>query len=105
MNVEVIVQNILNLLVIAIIMEAAIMALFSMSSMQDIGSKRPVEATRDGIIIIASFILCYKVDILRVFVNSGLRLPVLIDIIISALVLTRLTNFVRAFMSRFKKED
>jgi len=105
MSVEVIVQNILNLLVMAIIMEAAIMALFSMSSMHDMGSKRPVEATRDGLIIVVSFILCYKVNILRVFANSGLHLPVLIDIIISALMLTRLTNFVRVFMSRFKKED
>ncbi len=105
MNIEVLIQNIINLFVVAIIIEAAVMALFSMSSLRDVGSKRPVVATRDGIIIIVSFLLCYKVDVLSVFRKTGVSLPNLIDVIISALVLARMTNFVNNFMSRMRRED
>jgi len=105
MNIEVLIQNIINLFVVAIIIEAAVMALFSMSSLWDMGSKRPVVATRDGIIIIVSFLLCYKVEVLSVFRKTGMNLPAMIDVIISALVLARMTNFVNSFMSRMRRED
>ncbi len=105
MKVEILIENIINLFVVAIVIEAAVMSIFSISSMRDIGSKRPVEATRDGLIVLVAFFLCYSVDILSVFRNTGVKLPRLFDIIISALVLTRLTNFVWTFMSRFKRED
>lgn len=105
MNIEVLIQNIINLFVVAIIIEAAVMALFSMSSLRDMGSKRPVVATRDGIIIIVSFLLCYKVEVLSVFRKTGMNLPAMIDVIISALVLARMTNFVNSFMSRMRRED
>ena len=105
MNIEVLVQNIINLFVVSIIIEAAVMALFSMSSLRDVGSRRPVVATRDGIIIIVSFLLCYKVEVLSVFRKTGMALPVLIDVIIIALVLARMTNFVNSFMSRLRRED
>lgn len=105
MNLEAIITNLITLFVIAIIMDAAVMAVFSMSSLRDIGRKRPIEATRDGLILILSFFLCYKVEALSIFRGTGIKLPHLLDVVISALVLTRLTGFVWNFMSRFKRED
>jgi hypothetical protein len=105
MNIDVLLQNIVSLFVIAVIIEAAVMAVFSMSSLREIGSKRPVEATRDGLILILSFFICYKIETFSVFKGTGIAIPRLMDVIISALVLMRLTNFVWHFMSRFRRED
>ncbi len=105
MNVEALIQNLITLFVIAIIMESAVMAIFSMSSMRSVSARRPFEATRDGLIIILSFFLCYKVDVLSVFKGTGIAIPRLLDIAISALVLMRMTNFVWNFMSRLKVEE
>jgi hypothetical protein len=105
MNIEALIQNIITLFVVAIIMEAAIMAIFSLSSVRMVRAKRPLDATRDGLIIILSFFLSYKVEILSVFRKTGIALPRLLDIVITALVLARLTNLVWNFMSRMKGEE
>ena len=105
MNGDVLLQNIINIFIISIILEASIMAVFSMSALKNFESTRPMEATRDAIIIIVSFLLCYKVDMLRVFLGTGMKIPNIIDIIISSLVMARMTNFILTVMSRFKGED
>jgi hypothetical protein len=104
MNGDVLIQNIINIFIISIILEAAIMAVFSMSALRDLESSRPFEATRDALIIIVAFFLCYKVEILRVFRGTGINVPRILDIVISALVLTRMSNFIRQLMSRLKRE-
>ena len=104
MNGDVLIQNIINLFVMAIILEAAIMAIFSMSAFRDMKMTRAVEATRDVIVLLAAFFLCYKVDVLHVFRGTGLKIPVLFDIIISTLVLTRMTNFVRQVFNRLRQD-
>ncbi len=103
MNGDVLIQNIINIFVISIILEAAVMAIFSMSALRDLESSRPVEATRDAIIILVAFFLCYKVEVLRIFRGTGLDFPRILDVIISALVLTRMSNFIRQLMARFKQ--
>jgi hypothetical protein len=103
MNGDVLIQNVINIFIISIILEAAVMAVFSMSALRDLDSSRPIEATRDAIIIIVAFFLCYKVDILRIFRGTGIAVPHILDVIISALVLTRMSNFIRQVMTRFKK--
>jgi hypothetical protein len=105
MNGDMLIRNIINIFVIAIILEASIMAIFSMSVIRGLDTSRPVEASRDAIILIIAFFMCYKVEALRVFIGTGLKFPTILDIIISALVLTRMTNFIRQMMSRFKSED
>ncbi len=102
MNIEALIQNVINLFVIAIILEAAIMAIFKMRSLSAMESSRAFEASRDGIIIIICLFLCYKVGVLRLFKGTGIVLPRLIDIVISALVLARMTSFVGGFMSKMK---
>lgn len=103
MNGDVLIQNVINIFIISIILEAAVMAVFSMSALRDLESSRPIEATRDAIIIIVAFFLCYKVDILRIFRGTGIAVPRILDVVISALVLTRMSNFIRQLMNRFKK--
>lgn len=104
MNGDVLIQNILNIFVISIIIESAVMAIFSMSSLKEIEANRPFEATRDALIIIIAFFLCYKVDLLRIFRGTKINVPRILDIIISALVLTRMANFVRQMMARLKRD-
>jgi len=104
MNLEALIQNVINLFVIAIILEAAIMAVFRMPSLRGVNSSRPAEATRDGIIIVISLLLCYKVGVLRLFRGTGIDFPRLVDVIISALVLARMTTFISGFVSRVKGE-
>jgi len=105
MNGDVLLQNIFSVFIIAIILEAAVMALFNLSALKGLDRNRAIEATRDGIIIIVAFFLCWKVDILRIFRGTGMNMPWMVDVIISGLVLARMTNFVRQVMSRFKAED
>lgn len=102
MNGDVLIQNIINIFIVAIIMEAAVMAVFSMGSLKDLGDTRPFEATRDVIIILLAFFICWKVGILRIFRNTGINLPKILDVVISALVLARMANFIRQLMDRIK---
>ncbi len=76
-----------------------------MSSLREVGAKSLSLRPGDGIIIIVSFLLCYKVEVLSVFRKTGMTLPNLIDVLISALVLARMTNFVNNFMSRMRRDD
>ncbi len=102
MNADILFQNIFTLFMIAIILEAAIMAIFSMTSMKQVNNNIAIDAARDALVVILAFILCYKVDILTVFKGTGVKLPAMLDTIISALVLTRLTNFIRGFLGKLR---
>jgi hypothetical protein len=105
MNAEVLVQNIFNLFVVAIILEASVMALFSMSAFKMLNRNTAVDSARDVIILLIALVLCYKVEMLTVFTKTGIDMPKMIDTIISALVLTRMTNLVLTFFSRIKVES
>jgi hypothetical protein len=101
---EILLQNVVNLFIIAVILEAAIMAIFTIEALKDMQPTRAIEATRDILVILVSLFICYKVDALRIFKDTGLKLPFVADTIISALVLARITNFIRQITSRFKQE-
>jgi hypothetical protein len=100
---EILIQNIVNLFIISIVLYAAIMAIFSISTLKALSSLRSVEATRDLLVILVSLLICYKVDALRIFKGTGINLPYMLDIVISALVLASMINFIRQFMSRLKQ--
>jgi len=105
MNGEVLIQNVFNLFVIAIILESSIMAIFSMTALKEFDQSKPVETARDALILILAFVLCYKVTLLTIFRGTGIKLPYILDTVISALVLTRMTNFIKDFFSRIKLSD
>jgi hypothetical protein len=101
---EMLLQNVLNLFIISIVLNAAVMAIFSMSSLKKLSSSRSVEATRDLIILLLSLFVCYEVDILRIFKGTGINVPFILDTVISALVLSTMINFVRQLMARLKQD-
>ncbi len=101
---EILLMNVVNLFIISVVLNAAIMALFSMSAFKKLPSTRPVEATRDVVAILLSLFICYKVNVLRIFRGTGIDIPVLLDVILSGLVLTSMINFIRQFMSRMKQD-
>ncbi len=102
MNGEMMLQNVFYLFIIAIILEASVMAVFSMSVMKKLSDRTPVEAARDALILILAFVLCYKVKLLTIFRGTGIKLPYLLDTLISGLVLARMTYFIREYLSKFK---
>ncbi len=104
MNGELLVQNVFNLFIIAIIIEAAVMAIFQISAMKDLETTTPFQTARDALILILAAVLCYKVPLLTLFKGTGIKLPYLLDTAVSALVLTRMTYFIRDFFSRIKIE-
>ncbi|HON78540.1 MAG TPA: hypothetical protein PK544_08635 [Spirochaetota bacterium] len=105
MNGDILLQNLINIFIISIILEAAVMAVFSVSALRGMSTNRAVESTRDIIILLVAFFLCFKVQDLRIFVRTGLDIPKMLDIVISSLVLTRMTMFVRTILSRMKGEE
>ncbi|HOO70968.1 MAG TPA: hypothetical protein PK926_04325 [Spirochaetota bacterium] len=105
MNGEVLIQNVFNLFIVAIILEASIMAIFSLTAFKRLESTQPLQMARDALILILAAVLCYKVDILTLFRGTGIKLPYILDTVISALVLTRMTNFISDFLSRIRISD
>ncbi len=102
MKVDLLIQNLFNLFVLAIIIEAAASAIFSMTALKDLRETRPVAMARDVIVLIVAVFLCYKVKLLTIFGGSGIKLPYLLDTAISALVLTSLANFIRNLVSKMR---
>jgi hypothetical protein len=101
---EILLLNIVNLFIISIVLYAAVMGIFSMSALKRMSAIRAIETTRDVIVILLSLFLCYKVDVLRIFRGTGIKIPYLLDTILSALVLTTFFNFIRRFMSTMRQE-
>ncbi len=99
---EILLQNVFYLFIIAIIIESCIMAVFSMTSLKEIADSKPVQTARDVVILLLSVVLCYKVSILTIFGGTGIHLPKVLDIIISALVLTRMTIMIKDFFDRLR---
>lgn len=105
MSGEVLLQNLFNLLIIAIILEASISAIFSMSIFANFSYNNQIVIVKDILVLVLSLVLCYKVTYFRLFNGTSIKLPYFLNTIISALVLTRLTKFVGDFFSRIKSQD
>jgi hypothetical protein len=101
---EVLLQNVVNLFIISIVLNAAVMAIFSISVLKKVSLSRPVEATRDLIIILLSLFVCYQVDVLRIFKGTGINVPFILDTVVSGLVLATMMNFIRQLMARLKQD-
>jgi hypothetical protein len=103
MKFELLIQNVFILLVIALILESCVMAIFSMTALKDISETRPVQVARDTIVIGLAAILCFKVDLLSLFNGMGIHLHKYLDTAISALVLVRLTNLIGDFFNKLRR--
>jgi len=103
MKFEVLIQNVFILVIIAVILESCVMAIYSLTALKDISETRPAQVTRDVIVIILALVLCYKVPLLSLFSGTGIRLNHDLDTVISALVLMRLTNLVGDFFNKLRR--
>jgi hypothetical protein len=102
MKFEVLIQNVFILLVISVIMESCVMAIFSLTALKDTSETRPVQVARDTIIVILAVALCFKVELFSLFAGTGIHLHKYLDTAISALMLVRLTNLVGDFFNKLR---
>ena len=107
MKLDVLIQNLFYLFIFAIVLEVAIMAVFSMTALEDISDNRPVKITRDFIVIILAWLICYKSNLLNLFKDTGITLIgerwFRLDVIISALVMAGFTNIVSGIFEKMKR--
>ncbi|HOD16193.1 MAG TPA: hypothetical protein PLL11_16690 [Spirochaetota bacterium] len=107
MKLDVLIQNLFYLFIFAIVLEVAIMAVFSMTALKDISDNRPVKITRDFIVIILAWLICYKSNLLNLFKDTGITLIgerwFRLDVIISALVMAGFTNIVSGIFEKMKR--
>lgn len=95
-------QGILNMLLISLLVEGTVSAFFSITAMRSIEAKRAVQTTREALTFLVSVLFVYMIDSLQLFKASGLKFPHIGDLIISSLVLMRLSSFVRDLMNRVR---
>jgi DNA integrity scanning protein DisA with diadenylate cyclase activity len=107
MRLDVLIQNMFYLFVLAIVLEVAIMAVFSMTLLRDVSENRSVKIARDVIVIILAWMICYKSNLFNIFTGTGINLVgarwYRLDVIISALVLAGFTNIVGYLIDRLRR--
>jgi hypothetical protein len=101
MRAEIFLQNIINILLVAIVLQVAVMSVFSLKIIKDIAG-RPLDSAKDIIILLISLYLCWKVPFLTVFRGTGLAVPHIFDMVMCALMLSRFVAFVDSFFQRLK---
>jgi hypothetical protein len=102
MKSDALLQAIINMLLFALLVEGAVSAVFSISAMRSIENKRVVQTTREALTFLVAVLFVYSLDSLKLFKAGGLKFPNIGDIIISSLVLTRLSGFIRDLMNRVR---
>ena len=105
MNAEILVQNVFNLFIIAIILEAVIMAVFSISVLKKMQESTIANSVKEAVIFIISLFFCYNVRKVNLFYGTGLRLPELVDVLFSALFLARMTMLVQNIFAKLKSDN
>jgi hypothetical protein len=107
MRLDVLIQNVFYLFVFAVVLEVAIMAVFSMTLLRDVSENRSVKIARDVIVIVLSWMICYKSNLFNLFYGTGITLVgarwYRLDVIISALVLAGFTNIVAHLFDRLRR--
>jgi hypothetical protein len=107
MKLDVLIQNLFYLFIFAIVLEVAIMAVFSMTALKDISENRPIKIARDFVVITLAWLICYKSNLLNLFKDTGITLIgerwYRLDVIISALVMAGFTNIVSSIFEKMKR--
>lgn len=99
---EILLQNVVYLFIVAVILEACIMAIFSINVIKEASDNRAIGTAKDIVVMILAFIICYKVPMFTLFRETGIKLPDMLDIIISALVLSRMTHIISNFFEKIR---
>ena len=104
MEVDILIKNLFNLFVFALLIEIATMGIFTMTALKDFAESRPVTIARDVIVLTLAFYLCYKYqrnfNVLR---GTGVALNKYLGTAISAMVLFGMTNLIKNFFSNVRR--
>ena len=103
MKIDILIQNLFNLLIFALLIEIAFMGIFSMSLTKNYANLRPIIIARDVIILVLAVFLCYNYSQFNVLRKTGISLNKILNTVISALVLFGMTNLVKNFFSNVRK--
>jgi hypothetical protein len=102
MKSELLLQGLINMLLLSVVVEGAVAAVFSITAVRTIETKRVVQTSREVITFLVCVLFVYTVEPLRLLKASGINFPVIGDIIISSMVLSRLSGFIRDLMNRVR---
>ncbi len=102
---DILFNNLFNIFIVSLIVEAAVMAVFSLAAFKYASNKKPIEISRDFFVLIVSVFICFNVSAISLFNKTGLNVPHPFDLAITSLVMVRLANLVRDFFAsiRFEK--
>ena len=103
MKADILLNALLNMLMFSFIIEGAVASIFSITAMRVIETKRAVQTSREAITFIVCACAVFYVEPLRLFKAAGITFPMIGDIIVSAMVLMRLTGFIRDLFNKIRQ--
>ena len=103
MNTNLLLNSLFTMLLFSFIVEGAVSAVFSITAMRVIETKRAVSTSREAITFILGAALVYYVEPLRLFKAAGINFPLPGDIVVSSMVLMRLSGFIRDLMMKVRQ--
>lgn len=103
MKADLLLSAILNMLLFSIVVEGAVSAIFSITAMRVIETKRVVQTSREAVTFIVCAVAVFYIEPLRLFKAAGITFPMIGDIIISSMVLMRLTGFIRDLFNKVRQ--
>ncbi len=103
MNGAVLLQNMILLFILGIVFEAAVSAVFSITAIKSASRKIIVRSSREALLYITVFVVCFFLSDARIFKNSGINVPFVLDYVLSSLVTARFSMLAGDLFSRFSE--
>jgi len=104
MKFDLLLANIMNFLLFGFILQMVLSAVFSITAIKMNANRLPVKTSIEAVTFIISLFLCYILEPLRIFKNSGLVIQPAVDFIISAFFLVSVVELFKGISSRLKGE-
>ncbi|MCS6984865.1 MAG: hypothetical protein NZM25_07065 [Leptospiraceae bacterium] len=98
-------SNLLLLIFMAFVIEAVISAIFSLRVVEELLRSNWLQTVRSAFVILVAFGLCGRIDEMRLFLKSGLKVPGAIDYVVTSLFLVRLTTLLHDFFAYLRKRS
>jgi hypothetical protein len=102
MKSSILLANFANIFLMAVVVEIALAAVFSITAVKDYENKTPVKITKEVVTFLVCFFVCWFFPVLRLFLGTDLGIKPVPDIVITSLVLTRLTGVIRDIFVRLR---
>jgi hypothetical protein len=103
MKTDLLLNSLFTMLLFSIVVEGAVSAIFSITAMRMIETKRTVQTSREAVTFLLAAFLAFYVEPLRLFQSAGVSFPMIGDIIVSAMVLMRMTGFIRDLLGKVRQ--